>query len=214
MYTRFNCLWAIGTTGFAGMALELILIFAFQNIYGYIYQKAGLIVAVFMIGLAAGGYSSHTIVRSQEKNSPNIDSRSLLRLRESSFLSYLFYVEITIVIFAGLLPFCIRLFSSSYFFHTPTVVEILFMLLVGIAGILTGFEFPLASAVYLHSQGKLGKTAGMIDSADHIGAFCGSILVGILFVPLLGITTSCYFVSVLNLSSVLFLLLQKTTHYS
>jgi spermidine synthase len=212
--TRFNCLWAIGTTGFAGMALELILIFAFQNIYGYIYQKAGLIVAVFMIGLAAGGYSSHTIVRRQEKNSPNIDSRSLLKLRESSFLFYLFYVEITIVIFAGLLPFCIRLLSSSYFFPTPTVVEILFMVLVGIAGILTGFEFPLVSAIYLHSQRKLGKTAGMIDSADHIGAFCGSILVGILFVPLLGITTSCYFVSVLNLSSVLFLLLQKTTHYS
>jgi spermidine synthase len=126
-------------------------------------------------------------------------------------LSYLLYVEITIVIFAGLLPFCIRLLSSSYFFSIPTVVEILFMLLVGIAGILTGIEFPLASAAYLCSQGKLGKTAGMIDSADHIGAFCGSILVGILFVPLLGITISCYFVSVLNLSSVVFLFFATKT---
>lgn len=209
-YTRFNCLWAIGTTGFAGMALELILIFAFQNIYGYIYQKAGFIVAVFMVGLAAGGYSSHTIVKHHKKDSgSNKDSRNLLRLRESLLHSYLLSVEITIVIFAGLLPFCVRLLSSSYFFSVPTIVEILFMLLVGIAGILTGIEFPLASTIYLHSRATLGKTAGLIDSADHIGAFCGSILVGILFVPLLGIPTSCYFVSMLNLSSVLFLLLQK-----
>ncbi len=122
-------------------------------------------------------------------------------------LSYLLSIEITIVFFAGILPFGIRVLSSAYFFPTPTVVEILFMLFVGIAGILSGAEFPLASAIYLRSQGELGKTAGLIDSADHIGAFCGSIGVGILFVPLLGITTSCYFISVLNASSVVFLLL-------
>jgi len=208
--TRFNYLWAIGTTGFAGMALELILIFAFQNIYGYIYQKAGLIIAVFMAGLAAGGYASYTMIRRNEKTSvpnPNTDSRSLRE--RSKFISYLVYFEITIVIFAALLPSCIRLLSSHYFLRVPTLVEVFFMLLVGVAGILTGVEFPLASAVYLYSQVEIGKTAGMIDSADHIGAFCGSILIGIIFVPLLGITTSCYFVSALNLSSVLFLLLQK-----
>jgi spermidine synthase len=203
--TRFNCLWAVGTTGFAGMALELILIFAFQNIHGYIYQKAGLIVAVFMVGLAAGGYASHKMVR----RDANIDSRSLPRLRESIFLSRLLYFEIAIVLFAVLLPSGIRILSSHYFLHLPILVEIFFMLLVGIAGLLTGVEFPLASVIYLHSQEELGKTAGMIDSADHIGAFCGSIVVGILFVPLLGITISCYFISLLNLTSVVFLLLQK-----
>ncbi len=196
---RFSCLWAIGTTGFAGMASELILIFAFQNVYGYIYQKAGLIVAVFMVGLATGGYASHMMVR----RDANIDSRSLGKLRESVFLSRLLYFEIAIVLFAALLPSCIRLLST---FSSPTLVESLFMFLVGVAGILTGVEFPLASAVYLHSQGELGKTAGMVDSADHIGAFCGSLFIGVLFVPLLGIATSCYFVSALNLSSVLFLL--------
>jgi spermidine synthase len=208
--TRFNCLWAIGTTGFAGMALELILIFAFQNIYGYIYQKAGLIVAVFMVGLATGGYGSHTMIRRHEKPlDANKDSQNLRSLRGSLFMSYLLYFEIVIVIFAALLPACVRFFSSPYFLHTPTLVEIFFMLLVGIVGILTGVEFPLASAVYLSSQRELGKTAGMIDSADHLGAFCGSLLVGVFLVPLLGISTSCYVVSVLNMSSVIFLLVGK-----
>ncbi len=36
----------LGTTGFYVMGSEPMLIFAFQNMYGYIYQKAGLIVAL------------------------------------------------------------------------------------------------------------------------------------------------------------------------
>lgn len=198
--TRFNCLWAIGTTGFAGMALELILIFVFQNIYGYIYQKAGLIIAVFMVGLAAGGYISHTKLK-HHPSSHKLTSRLLS-------------IEIAIVIFAALLPFCIRFLSALNF---PILIEYVFMLFVGVAGILTGAEFPLASAMYVRTalnspqsrkKKGAGKAAGMLDSADHLGACCGSLLVGVLFVPLLGMTVSCYFVSILNLSSVVFLLLQ------
>ena len=79
------------------------------------------------------------------------------------------------------------------------------MLLVGITGLLTGIEFPVASALYIHHGARIGKTAGMLDSADHIGACFGALVVGIIFIPLLGITVSCYFISTLNLSSVLFL---------
>ena len=89
------------------------------------------------------------------------------------------------------------------------------MLLVGFSGILTGMEFPLASTLYLSpsrngQHAEIGKTAGMLDSADHIGACCGSLLAGIFLVPLLGVTISCYFVSALNMSSVIFLLFYAT----
>ena len=59
---RFNSIAAIATTGFAGMALEIILIFAFQNIYGYVYENIGLIIAVFMFGLALGGGISNRLI--------------------------------------------------------------------------------------------------------------------------------------------------------
>ncbi len=186
--TQFNCLWAIASTGFAGMALELIIIFAFQNIYGYIYQKAGFIMAMFMAGLAAGGYLSHI------KSRPHPFLHKLIK----SLLLY----EIAMMIFAALLPFCIRFLAS---FHAPGFVEIIFMLLVGISGILTGIEFPLAGAIYLRNQKAIGRTAGMLNSADHIGAFCGAALVGVVFIPILGMTLSCYFISMLKLSSVIFL---------
>ncbi len=61
---HFNCLWAIGTTGCTGMALELVLIFMFQNMYGYICQMIGIIAGSFMFGLTAGGYSIKRLIAS------------------------------------------------------------------------------------------------------------------------------------------------------
>ena len=111
--------------------------------------------------------------------------------------------KITIVVLAALLPIFIRVLSSSG--YRGPIEEILYILLVSIAGLLTGMEFPVASALYSHHGARVGKTAGMLDSADHIGACCGALVVGMIFIPLLGITVSCYFISALNLSSVLFL---------
>ena len=45
---------AIIAGGFATMALSIIWLFAFQNLYGYVYQRIGWIIAIFMGGLVIG----------------------------------------------------------------------------------------------------------------------------------------------------------------
>ncbi|MCK4340865.1 MAG: hypothetical protein KAY37_03985, partial [Phycisphaerae bacterium] len=45
---------SVGTTGFATMALSIVWLFAFQNLYGYVYQRIGWIIALFMGGLVLG----------------------------------------------------------------------------------------------------------------------------------------------------------------
>ena len=45
---------AIITTGFAGMIFDLMLIFTFQSVYGYVFSWIGLLVASFMAGVACG----------------------------------------------------------------------------------------------------------------------------------------------------------------
>lgn len=184
---RFNSVWAIGTTGCSGMALELILLFTFQHAYGYLYQKTGLIVAVFMTGLALGGYSSYRFAR-------HISSQKELRA--------LLRNEIALAGFAILLP--LGLFRLMALFSFPTV-EGWILLLAGIAGGLTGYEFPLVSAIYSRVHPDVGRTAGILDSIDHLGALCGSVVVGTLLVPLVGIPFTCYLVGFLKLSSILFL---------
>jgi len=229
---RFNSIMAIATTGFAGMALEIILIFAFQNIYGYVYENIGLIIAVFMFGLAlGGGISSRLIIQSTSgnvlsklnpftmfkegvKSQQNHEDENCLSVagkkathEERGRQKEMEWIKIFIVIESIIVVYaCIMPFIlsqlSSLFFDS----EYMFMILVAITGVLVGLEFPIAGKLYLVRKGGVGITAGTIDSADHAGAFIGALLTGVLFVPLFGISGSCVIIAVLNLMSLLFFL--------
>ncbi|MBC8550210.1 MAG: fused MFS/spermidine synthase [Candidatus Brocadiales bacterium] len=213
---RFNSIAAIATTGFAGMALEIILIFAFQNIYGYVYENIGLIIAVFMFGMALGGGISNRLIlqstsgrilnmlslrqhflamktQSHKKTPEEIGGQ-----REMEWIKIFIVLESIIVVYACIMPFVLNQLSSLF-----SDSEYLFMILVAITGVLVGLEFPIAGKLYLTRKGELGTTAGTIDSADHAGAFIGVLLTGVLFVPLFGISGSCVIIAVLNLMSLL-----------
>jgi len=191
----FNPQFAIGTTGFMAMAVEIILIFAFQNIYGYIYQKIGLIVAVFMFGLAVGSWLMNRKLRAPKKT---ISGERIWQL-------WLMIFEGTILLFCLLLPKIIKLFSTAG--YQLLTSEYIFMLLLFIAGALTGIEFPLAAELYLLMKGrKVGRASGLIDSLDHLGACFGALLTGIIFAPLLGLAKTCWLLAVLKGVSLSFIL--------
>lgn len=46
--------YVLFATGMAGMGIEMLIIFAFQAVYGYIYLKIGAIVTAFLLGLLPG----------------------------------------------------------------------------------------------------------------------------------------------------------------
>ena len=93
---KTNCLVALATTGFTGIALEIVLLYAFQNIYGYIYERMGVIVAVFMVGLALGGYITNRIIKK----------------RNFTWINVLMVFEGVIGFYAIILPFIIHSLSS------------------------------------------------------------------------------------------------------
>ncbi len=97
--------FAIISTGFAGMMFNLILIFAFQVVYGYLYYWIGLLTSIFMAGAGVGGL---------------LVTRSLEKIKED--LLYLLKLEASIIILSLLLPF-IFLQSGPYFgeFFSPTI---------------------------------------------------------------------------------------------
>src|SRR3989338_672103 len=185
---RFNCLLAIATTGFAGIVLEIILIFSFQNVYGYIYERIGLIVALFMMGLALGGYLSNTVILKGQRDC----SRALM------------WIVMGVVSYSLVLIPILRWFPA-----TMSGSEALFMFLVVIPGLLTGMEFPIASKLYMEEAAsasgglptkaaEMGFTAGILDSVDHAGAFAGAILVGVVLLPVLGVEGACWVAGALN----------------
>lgn len=189
---RFNSIAAIGTTGFAGMALEIILIFAFQNIYGYIYEKIGMLIALFMFGLAMGCIVGNRMI----SHNTSGNATGLL-----GPIKKLIYLEVGIIVYAASVPFVLD--RLSFQFPGP---EYHFMLLVIITGVLTGMEFPISSKLYYTSKGDLGTTAGVINSADHAGAFIGAILTGVIFIPIFGVIGSCVIIISLKIASLIFLI--------
>ncbi|OHC00638.1 MAG: hypothetical protein A3G70_05525 [Planctomycetes bacterium RIFCSPLOWO2_12_FULL_39_13] len=179
---KTNSLIALATTGFTGIALEIVLLYAFQNIYGYIYERMGVIVAVFMVGLAFGGYITNRIIQK----------------RNFKWVILLMVFEGIIGFYALILPFIIQGLSSY-----SIAAEIGLTCFIGIAGILTGLGFPLVNKLFMQSSDDIAVSAGATNSADHIGAFLGAILTGVIFLPLLGVFGTCLILATLNLSSLI-----------
>ncbi len=195
---KTDCLIALATTGFTGIALEIVLLYAFQNIYGYIYERMGVIVAVFMVGLALGGYLMNQIIKKIRSPKSNIQNHYLppTGVDLCHWVKILLIMQGIIGFYALLLPFLIHALS----FYS-TVAEVGLISLIGIAGIVTGLEFPLVNKIFIESNRDIAISAGATDGADHIGAFSGAILTGVIFLPLLGVFGTCLILTTLNIAS-------------
>jgi spermidine synthase len=173
---------AVGTTGAAAMAFDLIALYAYQNAYGYLYQEIGLVVALFMTGLALGS----VLATARLVKSPADSAVLLLAL------------EIIIGAFALALPKLLQISGAA-----PTFAggKLCFLTVVVAAGFITGAEFPVANAVFMHAGGTMGRSAALTDSTDHIGAALGAFLTGVFLIPIFGALRTCAFVSALNFLS-------------
>ena len=163
---------AIGVVGGAGLALELVLTFSYQSLFGSLYRELGLIVAAFMGGLVLGGVW--------------INRRLVRHPGTSGFLGI---VMLVLAVFTAALPW-IQL--PAFLGALPLWAgQALLLLLVLLAGVGTGVVFPLSAHIAVLSGRSLARTAGALDSVDHLGAALGAFLTGVILVPVLGRTTTC-----------------------
>jgi len=177
--------FAIATIGLAEMALEVVILFAFQVLHGTIYAQVSLIVTAFMAGLALGGAAGQRVVVSgQQLTGSGWGGRRALVA-----------VQLGVAIYSGVFPLILSLPIS-----TPVLV---FPLLALVAGALTGMAFPLAVALM---RGSPARAAGALYGADLVGGCLGALLGAVLLVPLLGIPQTCAAVALVGLAGLLALL--------
>ncbi len=180
---------AILSTGFAGMAFSLLVIFAFQSFYGYVYYLIGLLTTAFMAGLALGGWwMTRRVGR-------GLASRRLLLGLESSLVGYW-----------CLFPAVLWLLYTYH--HHPLAAVLLgplLLLLNALAGLLTGLEFPLANQLLLAQGEEVSATAGMLYAADLVGACSSALVVSLVLLPALGVIETCLLVVALKGASLLLL---------
>jgi spermidine synthase len=183
----------IATTGFAGMAFDLLGIFAFQAFYGYVYQQIGLLTTAFMAGLSLGGWVMTRRVERIEKGPAlsSVEGKSLLLRLEGAIAACWLLFPIVLAV----------LYAQAGRPEVSAAVGPILLILNGLAGFLVGMEFPLASKMYLRASLSEVATAGILYASDLLGAFLGSLLVSVMLLPALGVLETCLLVVVLKLGS-------------
>jgi spermidine synthase len=177
----------IATTGFAGMVFDLMLIFAFQAVYGFVFSWIGLLIAAFMAGIAVGAMSVAAIVK-----------------RVKNALKLFLALDIAIMLFSLLLALSFILLRFYIGAQTDfPALKAVFLVLSLVSGVLVGAQFPLANSLYLDLKGQdqyMG-TAGLIYGADLLGGGAGGIIGGVMVLPLIGLIGTCILVVLLKLVS-------------
>ena len=189
--------YAMFTSGFADMMLDLAIIFTFQTLFGYLYDQIGLLITIFMLGIAL---SSLFITR-------RLDT---IKKDTSLFLK----TELSIILFSFLLPFVLSI--PSHHLEKAYVYILLygtFLTMSFLCGVLVGLQFPLATKIYLNTYPageRFSQTAGLLYGADLLGGFFGGLLGGVLLLPILGLKESCFMMAIIKVSSfILFLFFTK-----
>ncbi len=103
--------------GFAGASLEIVVLILFQVVFGYLYLFTGLMIAVFMAGLAAGSLIKKALIR-------NAFSGVVL----FAILSIVLYVVLQMNVAAGV----------------PGGTKFLFLIVLFVAGYVTGNQYKLS----------------------------------------------------------------------
>jgi spermidine synthase len=183
------------------MALSILWLFAFQNLYGYVYQRIGWIFALFMGGLVVGCA---------------LIARRSQRVR-SELAAYLWKRLVIIDGLLALLAFSVPVLLPALGARQggPTsfaLVEWAVWILVSLTGALGGAAFALAGGLELGRTGRAGTTAAGIVGADHAGACLGALLTGILMVPVYGTVTTALILGGMKLVSAMLLLGSGVKH--
>jgi spermidine synthase len=171
--------FAMFAGGYAGASIEVILLIAFQLLYGYVYNLVGIIVTIFMAGLAVGTYYRSRIFR-------KVSVKNFQRL------------QLLMILFSLVLPLLLILFREVDL-HAE-IMQISFMVLMFVTSLMVGMLFSIISHLQIS---KVVKIASGVYSIDLIGAAIGSFVTTAYIIPRLGIINACYITGALILVSFL-----------
>ena len=172
------------TGGFTLASSEIILIFALQLIYGYVFQAIGIVIMVYMIGLAAGaGFGRVNFHRKQAV--------------------FYFLLQMSLAVYSVVLPWLILWLSGASFNDIIVQVALAFFAFVG--AFIVGMEYRVSSVMTKLSP---GKTVANNYAADLFGSAMGALIVTVLLLPLAGIIYTGIFLAGLNIISAVILIMR------
>ncbi len=172
--------------GFSSASLEIIVLLAFQVAFGYVFQMAGVVIIVFMLGLSIGPWFARKLI-------PAPDSRHFLVL--------------VILMAATSVVTMMALTAISPGVLAPWLLYAILFTITLATSVLTGMEYAVASV--LTSGGPVVSTSRNY-AADLLGSALGAFLVTLFLIPVLGMFATLGLLAGLNLLSVLMFLIKRS----
>jgi spermidine synthase len=155
--------------GFTLIGLEMLLLLAFQAIYGYVYQQLAVIIAAFMAGVALGSWLA--LGQGRSRTCP---TRSTMRT--------LAWLQVGAAV--APLQLC-AVFEA--------VTPVLFPVLALGCGMLGGYEFPVASRIFC------ARNPGTLYALDLAGSCLGAVLFSVYLIPVFGFLKTAVLASMVSL---------------
>ncbi|HUS57056.1 MAG TPA: fused MFS/spermidine synthase [Planctomycetota bacterium] len=164
---------AVAAGGLSQMVFQIAILISFQVLYGHMFYRVGVMVGLFMAGLAAG---SLLFWRKSQQADYNANRLFLL-------------VQAALCVYPLVIPLMFHMRPPS----------VLFMLLPAGAGVVGGVQLPLAVRI-LHARAGLGagRAAGRLYGLDLLGSCGGALVAGPVLLPALGLAGICLWIAMVN----------------
>jgi spermidine synthase len=179
---RTAAVCAMGATGFTLMALQILLLLAFQSIYGYVYQQLAILIALCMAGIAVGSWLGMRRIQR--------DGRAARAVAVTQFLLALSAPALMLLVS--------ELAKVSCAAAIWLAAQCVFPALAAFTGVLGGYQFPLATAMFLgESSGQ--RRLGVLYAVDLVGGCAGALVLSAYLIPVFGFWRTAWLCALVNL---------------
>ncbi|HPI30485.1 MAG TPA: hypothetical protein PLS26_08150 [Bacteroidales bacterium] len=167
--------------GFTASAVEMLIIVAFQALYGFVYAQVGLIFTMFMAGLFIGSF--------------------LLSKLEKVFYRHFIFLQLSLLIFLAVLWLLL-----NYMLHFSGALRYLLFLFMFLQACITGMQFAMATKL---KEQSAALVAGNSYGIELFGSAGGALLTTSLSIPLLGISNTLIALGLFNACAIIIMVINK-----
>jgi spermidine synthase len=174
----------VAATGFTLITLQVILLLAFQSIYGYVYHQLAILIGLGMAGIGLGSWLGIRRIR--------LSGRPPYRNLAST--------QLLLALSAPALIFVLSLLAKiSGVTSIWIAAQLVFPALAALSGVVGGYQFPIAAEIYLQGRSKLGS----LYAIDLLGGCAGALLLSTYLIPVFGFWRVAWLCAAVNLASAL-----------
>jgi spermidine synthase len=182
---RTAAAFCVAATGFTLMAQQIFLLLLFQSVYGYVYHQLATLIAMFMAGIALGSWLAIHHAASRIAGGLMATAAAVQLLLAASLPALMLVI--------GLLA------QTSRWSATLLTAQLVFPLLAALSGTLGGYQFPVATEIYLR-DGSARCGLGTLYALDLLGGCAGALLLSGYLIPVFGFWKTAWFSAAVNLA--------------